>query len=163
AEALERVARREGWEVDVVAPVPLHRRKRRERGFNQAEVLAREVARRLRLPARDLLVWVRDTPPQGAATTLSRRRNVEGAFAARAGGGSLRGARPPPRVAAPRGGGGVDRRRRDDLRRHALRVRARAAPERRRARLRPRRGARRDRRAAPSGGAPGGGRWTMRG
>jgi len=39
-------------EIDVVVPVPLHARRRRQRGYNQAELLAREVARCLRIPMR---------------------------------------------------------------------------------------------------------------
>ncbi|HET6201839.1 MAG TPA: phosphoribosyltransferase family protein [Planctomycetota bacterium] len=82
---MARVARAEAWdrEATLVAAVPLHARKRRERGFNQSEAIARDLATQLGLPFRDLLLRTRDTPPQGSPTTLSRARNVEGAFALR--------------------------------------------------------------------------------
>lgn len=68
----------------VLVPVPLHPRRRRDRGFNQSEVLAVELARRtgLRL-APSALVRRRDTSPQAGLTAAARRANVEGAFAVR--------------------------------------------------------------------------------
>lgn len=79
----------EHWEqagitVDVVVPVPLHPRRRRQRGYNQSALLAREVARRCGLPlAEESLRRIRMTPPQMRTTDLAQRRhNVAGAFAA---------------------------------------------------------------------------------
>lgn len=67
---------------DLVVPVPLHIRRLRQRGFNQALVLARAVARRYHLPL-DFTVLRRhiDTPPQVALDRKERARNVRGAFA----------------------------------------------------------------------------------
>jgi predicted amidophosphoribosyltransferase len=62
---------------DAVVPVPLHRSRRRERGFNQAE----DLARRIGLPMLPALRRVRRTPPQAPLTAAARRRNVRGAFA----------------------------------------------------------------------------------
>jgi ComF family protein len=68
--------------VDLVLPVPLHSRRRRERGYNQAELLARICGRRLDLPVRaDLLERVRATHPQVGLSAAERRTNVAGAFA----------------------------------------------------------------------------------
>jgi ComF family protein len=68
----------------VLAPVPLHPRKRRERGFNQAELIARELAARSGLPlAPGALVRRIDTPPQAGLSAAARRRNVARAFAVR--------------------------------------------------------------------------------
>jgi ComF family protein len=68
----------------VLVPVPLHPRRRRERGFNQAELLAREVGRRARLPvAPSALVRRKDTVAQAGLSAAARRRNVRGAFAVR--------------------------------------------------------------------------------
>lgn len=64
--------------IEAIAFVPLHPRKRSERGFDQAEDLARELALDARLPFRRLLRRVRETPPQGQAG--ERAHNVEGAF-----------------------------------------------------------------------------------
>ncbi|MGH9660310.1 MAG: ComF family protein [Bryobacteraceae bacterium] len=68
---------------DVVTPMPLHWRRRLERGFNQAEVLARHVARRRRLPLARAVRRVRDTGSQTGLTPAQRRRNVAGAFRVR--------------------------------------------------------------------------------
>jgi ComF family protein len=78
--------------VDLIVPVPLHRRRLRTREFNQAAELAaamREAARardaplgRVTLDARGLL-RLRDTPPQTGLDAAARRRNVLDAFRAR--------------------------------------------------------------------------------
>jgi competence protein ComFC len=70
--------------ADVVVPVPLHPRRRRERGFNQSGLLAAAVARPLRLKvAEDALARRQDTPPQTGLTAAERRANVERAFVVR--------------------------------------------------------------------------------
>ena len=67
---------------DVVVPVPLAAGRLRERGYNQAWILARRVARTLRLPADvDLLLRVRETVHQLDLPPASREGNVRGAFA----------------------------------------------------------------------------------
>lgn len=67
---------------DAIVPVPLHRQRLRERGFDQALELARPLARRLALPLRtDLLVRSRATAAQSTLDARARRRNVRGAFA----------------------------------------------------------------------------------
>lgn len=69
--------------ADVVTWVPLSRRRRARRGFDQAEVLARVVAGRLGAPARPLLVRARDTRAQARMTGPERRRALRDAFEAR--------------------------------------------------------------------------------
>lgn len=65
---------------DVLVPVPLHPRRERQRGFNQAAFLARRVGRRAGLPvAARALRRVRATPPQ-SGDPAERRRNVRDAF-----------------------------------------------------------------------------------
>ena len=70
--------------VDVIVPVPLYPSRRRERGYNQAEVLAQKLGQQLRLPAvPDALARVRSTPPQARLGSRDeRRQNVAGAFLA---------------------------------------------------------------------------------
>jgi ComF family protein len=69
--------------VDLVAPVPLHPTRQRERGFNQAELLAWRCGRRLGRPVRaDLLARVRATPSQLRLSTAERHANMHNAFAA---------------------------------------------------------------------------------
>jgi len=71
--------------VDFVAPVPLHWRRRVSRGFNQAALLAGEVALRFGLSvAPRLLARTRATGTQTALSNLGRATNVRGAFAVRA-------------------------------------------------------------------------------
>lgn len=71
------------FEVHVVVPVPLHPRRLRQRGYNQAALLARPMAGLGKLPVReDLLRRTRDMPAQArSASAEARLRNVEGAFA----------------------------------------------------------------------------------
>jgi ComF family protein len=67
---------------DLFVPVPLHVDRLHERGFNQAERLAREAARWLGRPvAPRLLERRRATLPQTSLEAADRRRNVAGAFA----------------------------------------------------------------------------------
>jgi ComF family protein len=65
--------------VDVAVPVPLHRGRRRARGFNQA----RELARHLGVPVADALRRTRATASQTDLPAEARRGNVQGAFAMR--------------------------------------------------------------------------------
>ena len=67
---------------DVVVPVPLHESRLRQRGFNQALLLARRVAEAVGLPVRDDLLrrLVAGTPQVDAGTIDERRANVAGAF-----------------------------------------------------------------------------------
>lgn len=66
--------------ADVVVPVPLHPSRLRERGFNQAELLAHRVARTLHLPCHTHLVRRRLTAPQSTLARTGREANVLGAF-----------------------------------------------------------------------------------
>lgn len=67
---------------DVLVPVPLHPRRLRSRGYNQAALLARELAKLTGLPANEgLLLRARDTPPQvRTGGRLDRARSMEGSF-----------------------------------------------------------------------------------
>jgi ComF family protein len=63
--------------ADAAVPVPLHRRRLRTRGFNQAA----ELARHLRLPLCHALRRVRATPSQTDLPAAERHANVRNAFA----------------------------------------------------------------------------------
>ncbi len=68
-----------GWTL--VVPVPLHPVKQRERGFNQAELLARPLARALGIPMRtDLVRRIEPTRTQTALSRDARAENVRRAF-----------------------------------------------------------------------------------
>ncbi len=72
-----------GWEASLVVPVPLSQRRRNRRGYNQAELLADEFARRLHLPLEHRsLQRIRDTRTQVGLVPDERWRNVQGAFRA---------------------------------------------------------------------------------
>ena len=75
-------AERWAGEVDAVIPVPLHWRRRRARGYDQAALLARPLARSLGVPVllRGLR-RVRNTPSQVDLPHAERQRNIAGAFA----------------------------------------------------------------------------------
>ena len=71
---------------DLLLSVPLHRRRLRQRGYNQALELARPLAQALHVPLRhDRLQRRRHTGAQTELDAVSRRRNVRGAFAVREG------------------------------------------------------------------------------
>jgi ComF family protein len=65
---------------DLIAPMPLHWFRRWRRGFNQSELLAREIARRTGVPVRNVIRRVRHTPAQVGLTNAKRRDNVVRAF-----------------------------------------------------------------------------------
>ncbi|MDJ0975461.1 MAG: phosphoribosyltransferase family protein [Planctomycetota bacterium] len=72
-----------GLPGDLLVPVPLSARRRRQRGYDQAALLARAVARRVRLPCRPrALRKRRDTPAQTSLSRAGRRRAVRGAYVA---------------------------------------------------------------------------------
>lgn len=77
--------RRAGIGGDVLVPVPVHASRRRERGFDQAELLADVAARGLRLPVDVALERRELTAAQHDLGRQARASNVGGAFAVRVG------------------------------------------------------------------------------
>ncbi len=70
---------------DCVVPVPLHPARERERGFNQAEVLAQLLAPRVGVPVRRSLQRIRYTTTQTQFDRAQRMENLAGAFRLRRG------------------------------------------------------------------------------
>ena len=67
--------------VDLVIPVPLHRQRLRQRGYNQSLLLAQDLAQRLDLPlSHNSLIRARNTPSQVGLSRHERWDNVRGAF-----------------------------------------------------------------------------------
>ena len=68
---------------DVLVPVPIHRKRQRERGYNQSSLLARELGRLHGLPlVEDCLIRRNYTPAQARTSSVTdRRENVADAFA----------------------------------------------------------------------------------
>jgi len=88
AERLAELANAEGDSLaaDVVVPVPLHRQRERERGYNQAAMLSKPLAKRLRLPHKAvLLMRTRARPDKQMLSLEERWESVRGAFATRPG------------------------------------------------------------------------------
>lgn len=86
ATRLATVAKRDDLAADVVVPVPLHRQRERERGYNQADLIARPLARRLGLPYRSILLMrTKPRPDKHILSHSERWESVRGAFATRQG------------------------------------------------------------------------------
>jgi ComF family protein len=74
------------WSADAVVPVPLHPDRKRERGYNQAELIARPLAKRLGIGmAPRLLIRTKPRPPQLLLSRSERWKSVHGAYATRDG------------------------------------------------------------------------------
>jgi len=72
--------RLEGHRFDLVVPVPLHPARKRERGFNQAELLAQSLSARAGLTMREPLERIRYTTTQTAFDRTERMENLRNAF-----------------------------------------------------------------------------------
>jgi len=67
--------------VEGLVPVPIHKSKYRERGYNQAEVLAKGIGRELNIPVlSDLLIRNKKTLPQKQLSDKERLNNLREAF-----------------------------------------------------------------------------------
>ncbi len=67
--------------ADFIVPIPLHKKKRRQRGYNQAELLAAEISKRSGIPLRkDLLYKRKETRQQKSLTRQERKANLKDAF-----------------------------------------------------------------------------------
>jgi competence protein ComFC len=79
ADALDDVRLR-GRRFDRLVPVPLHPARRRERGFNQADLLAELLSRRTSIPLQPVLQRIRYTKTQTAFDRAERMENLRNAF-----------------------------------------------------------------------------------
>ncbi len=73
----------ESWsrkEFDLVVPVPHHPGRRRERGFNQSELLAQFLSHCIGVAQNSALIRTRATLPQVGLTDTERKENVRNAF-----------------------------------------------------------------------------------
>lgn len=70
------------FHADVIMPVPMHKRKERKRGYNQAASFARELAERTGIPvSEEILFRTRYTSPQKELNDVARLQNLLKAFA----------------------------------------------------------------------------------
>lgn len=80
AQLLDSELRRRPLLLDLLAPVPLHPRRYAERGYNQSELLARELGAQFGIPVACCLARRRETRAQAGLNATARRSNVRGAF-----------------------------------------------------------------------------------
>ncbi len=66
-----------GW---IFVPIPLFSSKLRKRGYNQAEIMAKELSKKFNLKTIDILKRVRDTKTQVGHSNIERKLNIKGAF-----------------------------------------------------------------------------------
>lgn len=67
--------------VEGIIPVPLHRKREKERGYNQAELLARAFGEEIQIPVYEkYVIRVRNTPPMKALEGAGRQNNLKKAF-----------------------------------------------------------------------------------
>lgn len=68
------------WNPQVIIPVPLCQRRRRERGFNQALILAKQLGETEKIPVREWVSRIKETSPQKELDKKKRKKNIEDAF-----------------------------------------------------------------------------------
>ncbi len=72
------------WGIDVIVPVPLHPKRKRRRGYNQTEIIARHLSKLTGIPVeKNWVRRVRYTKPQKTLNDKERKQNLENAFAVR--------------------------------------------------------------------------------
>lgn len=64
----------------ILVPIPLYSSKLRKRGYNQAEILARELSKKIKIPVQNLLIRTKDTKSQFKLKKEQRQENVKGIF-----------------------------------------------------------------------------------
>jgi len=70
------------WGVDALIPVPLHPRRKRHRGFNQALVLTKIMAlEKNKVLIKNCLIKAQNNPPQTVVEAKERGENIKGVFA----------------------------------------------------------------------------------
>lgn len=69
------------WKIDLIIPVPMYAAKQKRRGYNQAELIAKELGKHLNIPVvSEILIRSKKTIPMKALNDIERRKNVEKAF-----------------------------------------------------------------------------------
>lgn len=69
------------WKAEVLIPVPLHKKRYKTRGFNQAELIAKELSNYFKIPVDNkTLIRVKNTIPQKELDKSKRKKNIENSF-----------------------------------------------------------------------------------
>jgi competence protein ComFC len=75
------VIQREKWQIDLITAVPLNEKRLKERGYNQAEITARPLARKMGISySSNIIDRIKDTHSQVGLSLLERQNNVADAF-----------------------------------------------------------------------------------
>jgi len=74
--------RRRGLSFDIIMPVPIHKKRLRERGYNQSSLLAQRLGCMIKKPVVEgVLIRTKHTPSQAKSGSLDQRRqNIKNAF-----------------------------------------------------------------------------------
>jgi ComF family protein len=65
---------------DFIVPVPIHKNRLNKRGYNQSELLAKALSKKMNIPYKNMLKRVKDTKPQSGLSPRQRVNNISGAF-----------------------------------------------------------------------------------
>ena len=65
---------------DIIIPVPLHQKRKMERGYNQSALIAKQIAKNLRLRYYDILIKTKNTKPQSSKNLKERKKSVVGIY-----------------------------------------------------------------------------------
>ena len=69
---------------DIIIPVPIHNKRRKERGYNQSELIARAISKALGIPiVKNVLVKIKNTVPQSSLNKVQRAENAKGVYSAK--------------------------------------------------------------------------------
>jgi ComF family protein len=81
AKHMSRAFAQSGVAVDIIIPIPIHKKRQRERGYNQSELLARQISTFIYAPmAAKAMTRVRHTSQQAKLSAAERKANVKDAF-----------------------------------------------------------------------------------
>ena len=66
---------------DIILPVPIHKKRKKQRGYNQSELIARKIAKKLDLEVyNNVLIKIKNTKPQSLMGVKERRKNAKGVY-----------------------------------------------------------------------------------
>ncbi len=69
------------WNAEAILPVPIHKNRKKKRGFNQSSLLAKELSKHVEVPVIDnFIVRSKDTTPLKELTGIERQNNLKKAF-----------------------------------------------------------------------------------
>ena len=68
-------------QYDIIIPVPLHKKRRKKRGYNQSELIAKELSKKLNIQLhRNILYKCINNPPQSSLNQEERKHNIKNAY-----------------------------------------------------------------------------------